>query len=217
MDDLKITEAKAITARIRKWVKAIPIDDVQRAYEGRVWIVMGHGSWAQWCEVELNGFKLPVPQRRKVVDELDKRGMSQRSIAEVVGAARSTVQEDLKSTGRNRPLDQKITGQDGRKRNPPKPKYAEPEPVYQEPEPEPTPLTNVLDAAMDSAEIQDEAVAIRNQSRCLRTRMEELTAKHHYSGDPYTIECLNEASDNCIATSTEIMQFTIAQESSCKN
>lgn len=194
--DLTLTEAQSITRTIRRWVKDLPINEIQRAYEGRIWRALGYDNWGQWCNGELNGFKLPMPQRRTVVDQLAESGMSKRSIAEVAGVSEWTVRNDLKSTASNLAVG-KTLGQDGKLRKQPAPQR------------ESAPIENVMDAALDSAHVQDEAVSIRNQSRMLRERMEALVAQHQYSGDPYTIECLNEAADNCIATSAEVMQFTL--------
>lgn len=198
--DLTKTQAKQLTMRIRKWVKEFPTEEVQQAYEGRVWKAMGYETWAQWSQGELGGFKLSVPQRKHVVAELSKRKMSNRAIAEVTGASEPTIRRD-KATASNDAVE-KTLGQDGKWRNPPKPKEVEQPPII-----------NVLEAAQVSAEIQDEAEAIRNQSRILRDRMASLTKEYNYSGDQFVIQCLNEASDNCIEISTEIMQFTMERTS----
>jgi hypothetical protein len=60
----------------------------------------------------LDGFKLPVVERREVVRELAESGMSQRSIADAVGVEKRTVGRDLEQVGHTAPPE--ITGQDGK-------------------------------------------------------------------------------------------------------
>lgn len=117
-EQLTACEAVAITGRIREWVRAYPIDDIQRAFFGRVWVAMGYESWGEWCDCELDGFKLPVVERREVVAELSEGGMSNRSIADVIGVHHTTVGADLASSGGNPPVDEdrKTVGQDGKVR-----------------------------------------------------------------------------------------------------
>jgi hypothetical protein len=109
-------DARQITSRIRQWVKAFPADDVKRVFFGRIWLAMGYDSWAEWCDSKLDGFKLPKVERREIVSDLHDAGMSQRATADVIGAAQSTVHEDLKAGDRNRsPVsDRTVTAQDGK-------------------------------------------------------------------------------------------------------
>ena len=131
-DDLNESEAVAVTGRIRAWVKGCPIDDVQRAYFGRVWLAMGYESWDEWCDCELDGFKLPAPERKKVVAELAEAGMSNRAIADVVGCDEGTVRNDKKATAENSAVDRVTVGKDGKARKQPEPR---PKPDVPEPEP----------------------------------------------------------------------------------
>jgi hypothetical protein len=110
--DLATDEATEITSRIRAWVKQCPIEDIKRAYFGRVWLAMGYDSWSEWCDCELDGFKLPAVERREAVAELAESGMSNRAIADVIGVTHTTVNEDRRATGNNLPV--KVTGKDGR-------------------------------------------------------------------------------------------------------
>lgn len=55
-----------------RWVNACPIDDIKRAFFGRVWLAMGYESWSEWCDCELDGFRLPAVERREVVIELGR-------------------------------------------------------------------------------------------------------------------------------------------------
>jgi hypothetical protein len=61
--DLAESDAVEITGGIRAWVNACPIDDIKRAFFGRVWLAMGYESWSEWCDSELDGFKLPAVER----------------------------------------------------------------------------------------------------------------------------------------------------------
>lgn len=92
----------------------MPMNDIECAYRGRVWIALGYESWAQWCDKELGGFKLPVPQRKEMVASLKSRGLSNRSIAEVTGVSKDTINRDIRSGGSNDPPGTKVTGQDGK-------------------------------------------------------------------------------------------------------
>lgn len=111
--DLTTNEAQQITGRIRAWVNAYPLDDVKRAYFGRVWLALGYESWSEWCDCELNGFKLPAVERREVVAELAEAGMSNPAIADVLDVDQSTVYRDKESQGLH---DAKpVVGQDGKR------------------------------------------------------------------------------------------------------
>jgi hypothetical protein len=109
--DLDETEAQAITDRIYSWVQDFPMEDMKRAYAGRIWLAMDCASWAEWCYSELNGFPLPAPKRREVVGELSDAGMSQRAIADVTGEPRRTIRRDLAQVGHSGPP---VTGLDGK-------------------------------------------------------------------------------------------------------
>jgi hypothetical protein len=101
---------------------------------------MGYESWAEWCDCELDGFMLPTPERREVVEELSQAGISNRAIADVVGVSLDTVNREVKATERNRSVDpdRKKTGKDGKaRRQPVKPK--------QEPTPSPKQIDPVPD------------------------------------------------------------------------
>lgn len=124
--DLTTDEAEAVTGRIRQWVNDFPIADVVLAFRGRVWIALAYDSWAEWCECELGGLKLPAPKRREVVAELASSGMSNPAIADAIGVDQSTVYRDKLATGF---ADAKpVVGQDGKTYTAPRPKPAAPEP-----------------------------------------------------------------------------------------
>ncbi|GAS92641.1 helix-turn-helix domain-containing protein [Mycolicibacterium brisbanense] len=121
--DLTADEAEAVTGRIRQWVNDFPIADVVLAFRGRVWVALAYSSWAEWCECELGGLKLPAPKRRAVVAKLADAGMSGRAIADTLGVNQSTVARD-QATDANASVDpnRKTLGQDGRERRQPQPK-----------------------------------------------------------------------------------------------
>ena len=109
---LTAPEAEKITSRIRSWVKECPIDDIKRAYFGRVWLAMGYESWSEWCDCELDGFKLPAIERRGTVSELAESGMSNRAIADVTGVSEGTVRND--KAGAQNYAPGPVVGQDGK-------------------------------------------------------------------------------------------------------
>jgi hypothetical protein len=101
-------EALEITSRIRVWVNACPIADIKRAFFGQAWKALGYESWSEWCDSELDGFRLPSVERREVVKELakplpDRRKMSNRQIAEVVGVGTRTVDRDVSGASNGAP------------------------------------------------------------------------------------------------------------------
>lgn len=120
--DLSEREALQITNRIRRWVRDFPADEVGKAYLGRIWLAMGYGSWHEWCDCELGGFKLPATERREVVAELVATGMSNRSIADVIDVDEGTVRNDRKATAEFSAVDtdRKAVGKDGRERRRPR-------------------------------------------------------------------------------------------------
>lgn len=83
--------------------------ELARTYGARVWLVMGYESWAKWCDSELDGFKLPAVERREVVAELAGYGMSNRSIAEVIGTSEFTVRNDKSGAINNAPDRKNLT------------------------------------------------------------------------------------------------------------
>lgn len=75
---------------------------------------MGYDSWAEWCDYELDGFKLPATERREAVVELADAGMSNRAIADALNVSRETVNRDVASPDTNVSPDREVTGQDGK-------------------------------------------------------------------------------------------------------
>lgn len=122
--DLTADEAEAVTGRIRRWVNDFPISDVVLAFRGRVWVALSYDSWAEWCECELGGLKLPAPKRREVVAELTGAGMSGEAIADALDVSSMTVSRDRALTN-VRP--ENVTGKDNRTYTLPPPKPTAPQ------------------------------------------------------------------------------------------
>lgn len=127
--DLTADEAEAVTGRIRLWVNTFPVEDVVLAFRGRVWIALAYDSWAEWCECELGGMKLPTPKRRQVVAGLSAEGMSNVAIGSALNVDEGTVRNDRRVSGsENSEPDRQVLGQDGKTYTPPQPKTDDPEP-----------------------------------------------------------------------------------------
>lgn len=125
--DLTAGEAEAVTSRIRQWVHDFPIADVVLAFRGRVWVALAYASWAEWCECELGGLKLPAPKRREVVAELAGEGMSNVTIADALNVTDMTVHRDLAASTNVDPERARL-GQDGKNYTPPQPRPSAPQP-----------------------------------------------------------------------------------------
>lgn len=122
---LSFEEAQSITSEIRSWVRAYPKEAVAKAYLGRIWLAMGYEDWAEWCDCELDGFKLPAVERREVVADLAEHGLSNRAIASAIGVNKDTVRNDkrdIAAGGEYSPPDS-VIGQDGKTYQKPTPKH----------------------------------------------------------------------------------------------
>jgi hypothetical protein len=96
---LTAVEARRLTARIRDAL-ALADDLLARAYAGRAWAALGHGSWEAYCAAELpelRHLKLRAPERRARIQTLRDAapGISVRELAAATGAAVGTVHADL--------------------------------------------------------------------------------------------------------------------------
>ena len=100
--DLTEAEALDITTKIARTGEHLSAL-IQSAWRGRVWVALGHKSWAEWAEVHLAGMQLPRVERREVVAELHAEGMSNRAIGEAVGVTHPTVISDIRAGGKNLP------------------------------------------------------------------------------------------------------------------
>lgn len=163
-------EAQQITARIRAWVKSYPTEDVARAYTGRIWLALGYESWQEYCDCELDGFKLPSrAERAEVVAELSETGMSGEAISDALGVSNATVSRDLSALANVRPApeaDRKVTGKDGKQYTKPRPKPAIPDDAPGiDDAPPAAPKSNWLDAEEQRA--HNEADIINGIAGCL--------------------------------------------------
>jgi hypothetical protein len=92
--DLTEAEALDITSKIARTGEHLSAL-IQSAWRGRVWVALGHNSWAEWAEVHLAGMQLPRIERREVVAELHAEGMSNRAIATAIGVDEITVRRQV--------------------------------------------------------------------------------------------------------------------------
>jgi hypothetical protein len=91
--------ARSITRQLAGSVD-VALDLMVEAYEGRVWAVLGHDTWAAYVAAEVPALKvigkgLPADERRDVCTDLRRRGLSLRGIGEVLGLAPNTVRAAL--------------------------------------------------------------------------------------------------------------------------
>lgn len=191
--DLTADEAEQITSRIRQWANAFPVEDVVRAFRGRIWVALAYDSWAEWCECELGGLKLPVPQRREIVAELASAGMSNRAIADAVDVDHKTVGNDLSATGENSPVDRKSLGADGRERSHPRPSTEPQIPetdsgsevidaeIVDPPQARPAPKPSSKPAEPRRRPLTDSAREIGLDLKNLTARMEKLLADDRFA------------------------------------
>jgi predicted transcriptional regulator/lambda repressor-like predicted transcriptional regulator len=96
--DLTESEAVELTGKIGRTGEHLSAL-IQSAWRGRVWIALGHASWAEWAEAHLAGMQLPRVDRQELVAELHAEGLSTRAIAAAVGASKNTVTADLSQIG----------------------------------------------------------------------------------------------------------------------
>ncbi|WP_454859075.1 hypothetical protein [Promicromonospora soli] len=129
-------EAEQLVAEVRAELEAIA-PKVTRLYQGRAWVAMGYGTWAELCTAEFQGgLDLAAKPRRQLVGELMSEGMSTRAVAEVVGVDAKTVRNDLAAGGEIVPTSA-TTGLDGKT-------YTRPEPANK---PRRKPLTDAARTA----------------------------------------------------------------------
>lgn len=93
---------------------------IREIWAGRQWLDLGHQSYGAACEAILGPEwrnPWPVDDRREVVAELDREGMSTRAIASAVGVNHATVVRDIQAGGADAPPDDRPatkTGLDGK-------------------------------------------------------------------------------------------------------
>jgi len=94
MRDLTPKRARLLTDRIKVAVgELLPL--IKEAFEGRADVALGYQSWAEYCDAELRGLRIPIQERREAVQELREAGMDQRSIGAALGVSQKTVDRDL--------------------------------------------------------------------------------------------------------------------------
>jgi hypothetical protein len=122
--DLDAKQARAITDSIKTSVGDLMIL-VAKAWQGRVWIALGYGSWPDYVKGEFNHAPLWLPpgERKAVVALLHGQGMSTRAIGAAAGVSDGTVRNDLAGAQNYAPESGPvpITGVDGKTYNPPAP------------------------------------------------------------------------------------------------
>lgn len=76
---------------------------------------MGSDFWSEWCDCELDGFKLPAVERKQAVVELAEHGLSNRAIADALNDGYGTVHRDRdESPDPIGSPDRAVVGQDGK-------------------------------------------------------------------------------------------------------
>lgn len=122
-DPLSAQDARALTDRIRIQVSdLLPL--IKEAYTRRAHISLGYESWAEYCDTELRGLRMPLAERQAATAELAAEGMSTRAIAGAIGSSDATVRRDLAATGATDDAPERVTGLDGRSYPARKPKTA---------------------------------------------------------------------------------------------
>lgn len=159
LGQLDRARAKAITRKLAGAADLL-LDLVVEAYEGRVWEVLGHGSWAEYTAAEVPGLSvigkgLPVEARREAVAVLRGRGLSLRGVSEVLGIAPNTVRTDAAAAG---VVLAEVRGIDGSRRAP-----------VAGPDRAPAPkLTNVARAVLVLREVGEEGIDAVTMAKRLR-------------------------------------------------
>ena len=116
-------EARRLTDRIKVAVEGTWLLVVE-AFEARVWISLGYGTWDEYCTREFGTSRLRLPreERQEVVASLRESGLSIRAIVAATGDSYGTVHNALSGDQKRSPeaetedeSDRTITGTDGRK------------------------------------------------------------------------------------------------------
>lgn len=107
--DLDKSAAKSLTNKIKKGLgSAIRLtselaDLYQSAWDGRVWVALGHADWRAYVDAEFGEFKpnYPVETRRGMVKQLisgagGHKGLSQTGVSAALGVDQKTVSNDVK-------------------------------------------------------------------------------------------------------------------------
>lgn len=111
---LTADEAEELTSKIVQ-VGTRYVSLVIAAHNGRADKALGYRTWDAYVKARLRDApRVSVGERKELVAELRKEGMSSRAIAPVVGASAATVKRDI-STGSNEPVAE-VVSLDGRRR-----------------------------------------------------------------------------------------------------
>lgn len=203
-------EAQAITARIRAKLTDPELTKlIAAAYNGRVWLALDYPTWGDWCAGELGGFKLPAPQRKKIVDAMPS--LSNTALAEVTGVDEKTIRRDRSGSAFAEP--DKRTGQDGK--NYPARRGMKPAPPLEDSTPiVPTPATG---AEARAAELLDEAIEINRLLETFETncyvveRIAEAVSQRGPYGDAFYVDKLNRASAALTNAQIAVMSTIVEQ------
>lgn len=108
--DLSSAEARALTDRIRESVsELLPL--IREAFQRRADRALGYASWADYCDQELRGLRIPVQDRADAVAQLRGAGMSTRAIGSALGIGNKTAARDLAGVSSDTG---EVTGLDGK-------------------------------------------------------------------------------------------------------
>jgi hypothetical protein len=114
--DLNGREAREITEKIRSKMGDLMLL-IAKAHFGRIWLALGHQSWADYLKAEFGYAPLHLPrhERKAVSMFLRGQGMSTRAIAPALGVSQRTTADDL-SGEQNCSPDEfvQVTGLDGK-------------------------------------------------------------------------------------------------------
>jgi len=112
--DLDEIQARQLTDEINRDLSNL-WDRIIQAWNGRVWLALGYGSWDTWCEAEIKTGHLRIPgeERCEVVGTLRAAGLSTRAIGSATGLSKGTVGRALKE-GAPSGAPQNVTGTDGK-------------------------------------------------------------------------------------------------------
>lgn len=92
--ELSFDEARGLTDRIRAGlVELLPL--IREAFQRRADRALGYESWADYCDTELRGVRIPVQDRAEAVAQLRGAGMSTRAIGAALGISNATAHRDL--------------------------------------------------------------------------------------------------------------------------
>lgn len=98
--DLDANAARRLTDQIRMVTEAM-WQSVVKAWEGRVWLALGYGSWDEYCSQEFGTSRIALPREERdgVVMSLHTMGMSTRAIASATGVSKGSVSASISRAG----------------------------------------------------------------------------------------------------------------------